>query len=369
MSEINIPVQLQDKKFKFIKLVKKNQPLEKWSEAKNQYCYDDNDLLSHLSKGGMYGVVTGNGLTVVDVDVEDQLLDFAFLSLGETFRVKTHRGYHLYFLTDHSKKQIVKSFDGEKLVDIQSNGQYVVGPNCPHDEGGVYEPSEVSIAKSTKDNIDFALEYYSSFELDRISDKLPSVSEGERNDTAFENAVAMRNKGLSPEKTFQVLDNWNSRNTPALDVEEIESVITSAFFSSKAIQSKSEVQKGNKHFDFTSKELSEELKSKTYSVHPKVGEEHFLTVDLSTGMDRRSTDMGLYYFLFPSEISGSLSGLKDVRGNEIYQMPKGMATTIKDTLQPYGNKGIVKLRILRKTDRETDVKVLQYADDAIEEGF
>ena len=127
--EIEIPKQLQNKEFKFIRLGSKSKnPLKgiKWKE--NMYAYDNPILLQHLKRGGNYGVVAGYGkLRILDVD-NLELAERIFEKTS-TFTVKScGGGYHFYFLSDDKENRT--SSNGE----YRAMNQYCVGPNCYADD-------------------------------------------------------------------------------------------------------------------------------------------------------------------------------------------------------------------------------------------
>ena len=55
-----------------------------------------------------------------------------------TLVVKTKRGYHVYFKTNHLPKNLKITF-GEIKIDLQSDGKYVVGPTSIHPDGIEYQ--------------------------------------------------------------------------------------------------------------------------------------------------------------------------------------------------------------------------------------
>lgn len=117
------------KQFRLIPLkVRDKAPL--WTGWTNRGLkWDDPFLEQHLSSGGNYGVLTGHGLTVLDVDpegVEAGVLDSVERNLVETFTVRTPRnGRHFYYFCD-SPKILLK----DKCGDVQVLGRQVVGPGC-----------------------------------------------------------------------------------------------------------------------------------------------------------------------------------------------------------------------------------------------
>ncbi len=139
---IFIPEQL--KKERLILLNQRDKtPAEKWTER--QYSAEDVNFLAKLQDGHNYGVVCGgiNSLVVIDIDAPSPPQGSAILGgvvaeLGETFAVKTRRGFHLYYYVPGYTGGTTVTIDGVH-VDIRSDGQYVVGPGSIHPSGTVYE--------------------------------------------------------------------------------------------------------------------------------------------------------------------------------------------------------------------------------------
>lgn len=90
-----------------------------------------------------FGIVTGNGLVVVDVDKKSG----GFESLNKikdiiepTLTVKTGGGgYHFYYKTNEIVKNRTKVLPG---IDVRGDGGYVVAPGSKHKSGNYYEIME-----------------------------------------------------------------------------------------------------------------------------------------------------------------------------------------------------------------------------------
>lgn len=97
-----------------------------------------------------YGIVTGKGLLVIDIDSaegEKHLLDLQSKhgQLPETFRVKTGKGRHLYFRFSETIE--LKNSAGKlgKNIDVRADGGFVVGPGSIHPTGKVYEAENFEV--------------------------------------------------------------------------------------------------------------------------------------------------------------------------------------------------------------------------------
>lgn len=84
-----------------------------------------------------YGVRTGEGVVVLDVDAEDALERVRRLGLPRTMTVQTARGLHAYFLWDEDAAS--RPILGPKShIDVKGRGGYVVGAGSVHETGVIY---------------------------------------------------------------------------------------------------------------------------------------------------------------------------------------------------------------------------------------
>lgn len=135
-----IPIQLNNKNLKFCRIQKgTKRPFEKdWTNK--GYSYDE---ISKFFPKENYGVLCGPGdLAVIDCDHEE-MVDIAKKHLPKTFTVKTGSGgfHYYYFIPGMEKKIIINKDDKLKthLGEVQSKGTQIVGPNCLHPNGNIYE--------------------------------------------------------------------------------------------------------------------------------------------------------------------------------------------------------------------------------------
>jgi len=165
---ISIPKNLQDKNFRFILINPKNKiPLEKAWQNENNYEFNSPKLLNHLANEGNYGILTGDGLIVIDAD-EDIIENIVINNLPKTFTVKTGSGgKHFYFKSKINKKIIffdyvnLENGKPKHLGELQAKGQQVVGPTSIHPNGNSYEIIEdISISDISEELID---EYFNEF--------------------------------------------------------------------------------------------------------------------------------------------------------------------------------------------------------------
>ena len=80
------------------------------------------------------GLITGNGLTVIDFDVEEVFRFWYSLFPISTYMVKTRRGVHVYLHTE----QPAKNYHSD-LLDIKAERGYVLIPPSVHPSGFQYQ--------------------------------------------------------------------------------------------------------------------------------------------------------------------------------------------------------------------------------------
>lgn len=153
--KIELAAQLKLPDLRFILLGKsgedRKRPRRKGWQTKNNHAYDDRNFLSLLRRGLNYGVVTGiNDLVVFDGDEYNRLVELGVVAkLPETFTIQTGSGNrHYYYFCPGLDKRITMYDPVLKdpknpneplhLGEIQSRGQYVVGPGCIHPNGNRY---------------------------------------------------------------------------------------------------------------------------------------------------------------------------------------------------------------------------------------
>jgi hypothetical protein len=112
------------------------------SNWKDNFIKSDEELKNILKQhpNANFGVITGNGLVVVDIDKKSG----GFESLKKikdiivpTFTVKTGGGgYHFYYKTSEKVANRVKVLPG---IDIRGEGGYAVAPGSKHISGSYYE--------------------------------------------------------------------------------------------------------------------------------------------------------------------------------------------------------------------------------------
>ena len=181
-----------------------------------------------------YGIATGLGLAVVDLDVKNDGLAHAGKlqnkhgDFPETVAVKTGGGgVHLYFATNGAK---VKSVNGKLApgVDVKADGGYVIGPGSLHLSGQKYRwinpPDRYPLAPLPTWIVD-RLKKDSPGDPAHTGDKVP---EGKRNAYIARQAGVMRNKDIAKKAILEAMLAENAeRCAPPLPEDEITSIVAS----------------------------------------------------------------------------------------------------------------------------------------------
>ena len=126
----------------------------RWNTEKNYDC-NAPKLLGHIRGGGNYGVATGfASLHCFDADEYERLVELGVIQkIPKTFTARTGRtsseGRHYWLKVEEMQKRIT-FYDPElrdpddstkflHLGEVQSKGNYAIGPNCIHKSGKRYE--------------------------------------------------------------------------------------------------------------------------------------------------------------------------------------------------------------------------------------
>ena len=85
-----------------------------------------------------FGIATGAGLVVLDLDGEEALDRVQQLGLPRTLTVRTARGLHAYFEWLGPSRNTTGLLGKGSGVDLRAAGGYVVGPGSVHPSGAIY---------------------------------------------------------------------------------------------------------------------------------------------------------------------------------------------------------------------------------------
>lgn len=212
---------------------KKKNPSIDWTEYQKRRPTIE-EIEEWFSEGDYnIGVITGeiSGIVVVDLDSEEAIKFAEDNKFPNSPKVKTGKGYHLYF--KHPMDKEVRNFqkrDDLPGIDVRGDGGYVVAPPSIHENGKVYEWVD------GMDLEDIPLpEFPEIFLVKKQSEKTPlqelysGVSEGKRNDSLFRIACNHQKDGLSLEECLSYLLSWNERNRPPLPSDEVERTVRGVY--------------------------------------------------------------------------------------------------------------------------------------------
>ncbi len=204
-----IPKQLQNPEFRFIKLQKNSKnPIMGEAWLKNLYSFNNPELLEHIKNGGNYGIVGGYGrLRILDID--DKELAEELISKISTFTVQTCGGfYHFYLISDYDKNCVFKK--GE----MRSNNLYVVGPGCyaideKKDHDGKYEVikdiemKEVNI--ETIERFIGKVENIQKKEKEIVEINKNRPKDDSRSGLEYRRIIALLREGKNKEEIFKIM--------------------------------------------------------------------------------------------------------------------------------------------------------------------
>jgi len=251
---IILPKQLQDERFRFIKIsmfgeFSRKKPLETGWQTTNNYAYTDKQFNDWLEQNNNYGVATGfGGLAVIDAD-RLEIAEIVARKLPRTFTVKTGSGgYHFYYIiNDLDKKIILKDKDNNHYGEIQFKGQQVIGPNSIHPNGKIYQViSSSSIVSVSKDDVirilseyikidDNVHEYYNDCNYDIIdmlkfvnTDKMHKIGDEFRGPHPIHGSTTGMNFSMNPRKGVWHCFRCNTGGGPISLLAIIEGIIDCA---------------------------------------------------------------------------------------------------------------------------------------------
>jgi len=161
---MKLPKQLQDKRFRFIKIIAgTKKPVEDdWNMTYN-YKYDDPEFVKYLKTARAYGVACRFGkLAIIDCDEKEVASDI-FMKLPNTFTVKTGSGgTHFYYIIKGLRDKIVLIDDKKKhWGEVQYTGAYALGAGSLHPNKNYYEVlQDNKIETITKEQLDEIIKPY-----------------------------------------------------------------------------------------------------------------------------------------------------------------------------------------------------------------
>lgn len=175
-----------------------------------------------------YGIVTGNGLMVIDIDNKkgksgsDSIKEW-LPQFPKTLTVKTpNNGYHLYYLIGHKNGNRVDVLPG---IDLRCDGGYVVGPGSITDDGEYIIIDDSPIARAN----DAVFKFFNQPKTTNKSINIEStINEGSRNDTLFKTGMKLLKLGMSETVIYATLESMNyAQCNPPLPDNEVGTILRS----------------------------------------------------------------------------------------------------------------------------------------------
>jgi len=252
-TRVHLPQQMQNIDFRFVKIKRgTKKPFElEWTD-RNNYKYNQSELVAWLFKGQNYGVVCGyGGLVVIDIDNKD----FDTSKFPKTFVVRTGGGgLHFYYLCPEIKKSFVLQDKGVHFGEVQASGRQVVGVGSLHPSGKLYLVENRSeIAETTKEQLKEALGNLFVEETTEKTVVLPistskilpenikklidsGVKERLRNKTTWIIVKELFNLGYDSYMIEKMVLEFNSNCTPPRDLKEVKDHLKQLFRNPKYLE-------------------------------------------------------------------------------------------------------------------------------------
>jgi phage/plasmid-associated DNA primase len=235
-TEIPQPLAIAGARFILVKPRDKAAIELKW-ESENNYDASSPRLIEHLKNGGNYGVLSHNGICVIDIDNPEEFKKLD-PNIPKTFAVRRGSGGngHIYFTCSDCPEDMRKKFE-TPFGDIRLGGNfYVVAPGSTHPSGDTYEIvwdmpiidlpwEEINRLIHSKPRVKINFENGGAFNLpDVIYEEKPG-----RNLTLFKYGCSLRARGLDCGEIQNLIRDANNkrcRPTP-LPEDEISTLIHS----------------------------------------------------------------------------------------------------------------------------------------------
>ena len=185
-----------------------------------------------------WGIVTGkiSGIVVIDVDDEEALDNLGFsLDKLNTPIVKTGKGYHIYFKHPGDDITVPNKVGILPHVDVRGDGGYVVAPPSIHSNGHKYtwlKPKDTPLEELPQWLLDKILSKPAQTKTNEenwVVKALEGVAEGERNNTAAKLCGYFFGKKVPKETVIALMRDWNTKNKPPLDDQELMTIIDSIY--------------------------------------------------------------------------------------------------------------------------------------------
>jgi len=177
------------------------------------------------------GVRTGDGLVVIDVDNKNgkngkESIRPYLQKFSKTLVVITpNNGWHLYYYVDREIPNAVDIYEG---IDFRGEHGYVVGTGSKIENGTYTIGSDYPIAQANEAVYEFMQQPKQLKTVKTNSSIKDEILEGNRNDTMFKLATALKGKGMSHKAILLAVKEENhTKCNPPLDDKEIETICDS----------------------------------------------------------------------------------------------------------------------------------------------
>jgi len=170
----------------------------KW-DSENNYDASSPRLLEHLKSGGNYGVLSHNGICVIDIDNPEEFKKLD-PNIPKTFAVRrgTSGNGHIYFTCPDCPQDMRKKFE-TPFGDIRTGGNfYVVAPGSTHPSGDTYEIVwDMPIITLPWLEVERLIQSKPREKVSSPSFNLPdAIPAGSRNTTLYKYGCQLRARGL-----------------------------------------------------------------------------------------------------------------------------------------------------------------------------
>ena len=216
-----LPILLMDKR-----------PMGEWAEFQKRRPTESEVRQWFQGGGTNIGIITGaiSNLVVIDLDDQGAIDYFSQNNFPKSPMVKTHRGYHIYYMSNSLIK--TATHVNNLKIDIRSDGGYVVAPPSINAKGVRYEWVE-GYSLYDLPIADFPMELLApkdvKKDIDRIADIYSGVPEGHRNASLARLMGSWLKHGLSEPECLEMAFIWNSRNFAPLPDAEVVTTVSGIF--------------------------------------------------------------------------------------------------------------------------------------------
>jgi len=176
-----------------------------WQSEKN-YCFDDPSLIQHINKGRNFGIIGGYGKLVV-LDIDKKELGEELEKQLDTFTIKTGSGgKHFYFLVKGITSLANEVF-GDK-GELRLKNYQVVSCPCRHPTGNYYEiVKDIKIKEVSSEYIeDLVKPLRENTELKNNKELETKETDRTRSAKEYGKVIEAIRKGMNKEQVFKEME-------------------------------------------------------------------------------------------------------------------------------------------------------------------